>query len=334
MADFKIEKDMNIVKLLTAQAKGERVDSGKAEEFSAQIQTMLSDFNPQNRYMIAQLIGFGVDALTREAPSLAAQIADFKVVGLDDKARFNVPQGRIKAIVHAKGATVPRSRVADKSIILDTVAVSARPSLSVIEVRSGRKNMADLIRSAHYEMALEKNAYIQTVLANAITSYSSPFYATGAGVVQATFDPQLTHFRRLGQTVLIGDHAVMDKVALLTGFVPAGGTDAQFADDIMAQYHINGFIGSYRSARVLPLQNGYKADGVTPILDPAYIYIMPVAGSTDERSLKVVEEGPVMAHEETNIDDLSYDVRLDQFFGAAFIVGNVPNLGVYEDSTL
>lgn len=80
--------------------------------------------------------------------------------------------------------------------------------------------------------------------------------------------------------------------------------------------------------------NGYGADGVTPILDPSFIYILSTGASPDSRPLKVVEEGPVLAHEDTNIDDLSYDVRLDQLFGAAFVLGGTPTLGVYEDSTL
>lgn len=331
--DVKIEKDMNIVKLLTAQAKGERVESDKVEEANQQIQTMLADFNPMNRYMVAQLIGYAVTNLNKVSPSIFDQIADVKRIGMGDKAMFKVPVGTIKAIIHAKGATVPRSRVADKQVLVDTVSVSARPSVNVIEIRSGRKNMADLIRDAQYQMALAKNANIQSIFAAAIDNYSSPFFGQGSGFAAATFDPMLMHFRRLGGVAILGDPAILDKVAVATGFTTASGV-VQFADDIMKDYHATGLLGSYRGAKVIQMLNGYGADGETPILDPAFLYILSTAVSPEARNLKIVEEGDVLAHEDTNIDDLSYDVRLDQFFGAAFIVGDVPTIGVYEDQNL
>lgn len=333
MADFRIEKDMNIVKLLTAQAKGERVESDKMEEVNKQINTMLADFNPTNRYMVAQLIGFTVDELNKTAPNVFDQIADTKRIGMGDKAVFDVNVGAIKAIIHAKGATVPRSKVAAKSVTLDTVSVSARPSLNIIEIMGGRKNMADLIRDAQYQMALKKNAHIQAIFAAAIDNYSSPFYATGTGFVPSTFDPMLMHFRRLGGVALLGDPALLDKVAVATGFTTASGV-VQFSPNQIDQYHANGVLGSYRGASVVQMANGYAANGTTPILDAGYLYILSTGMSPNSRNLKIVEEGSVLAHEETNIDDLSYDVRLDQFFGAAFVVGAVPTIGLYSDTTL
>ena len=333
MADIRIEQDMNIVKLLTAQARNERVESDKAEEVAKQINGMLADFNPTNRYLVAQLIGYAVNDLTQTTPSIFEQIADVKKVGLNDKAAFKAPTGVIKAIIHAKGATVPRSKLADRQIVVDTVALSARPSLNLFEILSGRKNMADMIRDAYVQMALKKNAHIQGVLATAISTYASPFYAAAAGFVPATFDPMLLHFRRLGGVAILGDPAILDRVAAATGFTTAVNT-VQHADEIINQYHKNGSIGAYRGAQVISMLNGYAADGVTPILDPAYLYIMSTGTSPDSRSLKIVEEGGVISNDFTNIDDLSYDVRLDQLFGAAFVVGRTPSLGVYEDNTL
>lgn len=333
MADFRIEKDMNIVKLLTAQAKGESVESDKLEEANKQINLMLADFSPHNRYLIAQLIGFSVTELNKTAPNVFDQIADTKKIGMGDKATFDVNVGIIKAIIQAKGATTPRSKMAAKSVTLDTVSVSARPSLNIIEIMGGRKNMADLIRDAHYQMALKKNAYIQAIFAAAIDNYSSPFYGSGSGFVAATFDPMLMHFRRLGGVALLGDPALLDKVAVATGFTIAT-TTLQFSPNIIDQYHTNGVIGSYRGAKVVQLANGYSADGTTPILDAGYLYILSTGLSPASRNLKVVEEGPVLSNEETNIDDLSYDVRLDQFFGAAFVIGVVPTMGLYSDTSL
>lgn len=277
-------------------------------------------------------MSFGVEGMQREVPTFLTQIADYKTIGEGDKASFDVPVGRIKAVIQAKGATTPRSKVAQKNIIIDTVAVSARPSVNLVELRAGNKNMADLIRMAYTEIEMEKLGYVQKVLNDAISTYSSPFYAQGAGVVNTVLDPMLMHFRRLGGAVMLGDIAVMDQVAALTGFVAT--TNTQFGNSIIEDYHQNGIIGSYRGVRVLPLMNAYDTDGVTPLLDPAYIYIMGVAGNPSQRNLKVVNEGAPFSVDATNIDDLSYDVRIDQHFGAAFVVGHTPTIGVYEDTQI
>jgi hypothetical protein len=69
-------------------------------------------------------------------------------------------------------------------------------------------------------------------------------------------------------------------------------------------------------------------------VDPGLLFILPVGLTPEARNLKIVNEGPVMSFESTNIDDLTYEVRLDQHFGAAVIVGNNPSIRVYEDTTL
>lgn len=51
------------------------------------------------------------------------------------------------------------------------------------------------------------------------------------------------------------------------------------------------------------------------------------------RPLKVVFEGSVQSAESTNIDDLAYEVRLDQYFGAGIVVGKTPCMSVYADSS-
>lgn len=111
-------------------------------------------------------------------------------------------------------------------------------------------------------------------------------------------------------------------------------TDLQFAPGAIDQFHQNGFIGNYKGAGVIALPNAYEEDGITPVLNPQYIYILPVAASADARNLKVVNEGPVVSMPSQNIDDMVYEVRLDQWFGAAFCVGDYPTIGAYKDTTL
>ena len=75
------------------------------------------------------------------------------------------------------------------------------------------------------------------------------------------------------------------------------------------------------------------ADNVTPVIDEKRLYILPSAASADMRPLKVVFEGDVQSTESTNIDDLAYEVRLDQWFGAGIVLGKTPTMSVYKDST-
>lgn len=63
------------------------------------------------------------------------------------------------------------------------------------------------------------------------------------------------------------------------------------------------------------------------------LYILPGGIDSAMRPLKVVFEGDVVAQEATNIDDKSYEVRLDQFFGAAMVYGDRPYISVYTDLT-
>jgi hypothetical protein len=256
-------------------------------------------------------------------------IAEVKNIGYGDKAEFNVRTEYIRAYVQAKASTTPRSMVADKRISVDTVEVSARPAVNIYELRSGRRNMAELIREANIAINNKKVARIQQVLAAAVTSLSAPYYASGSGVVKATFDPLLLYYRRQGGAAILGDIAVLDKLRLLTGFTDS---EVTFSQNIIDTFHRKGAIDGYNGSPVIPLPNAYV--GKEEILDPAYIYIMSVAASPDQRCLKIVNEGDVLFTEATHIDNLLYEVRLDQLFGAAYLLSAYPTLGVYEDTTL
>lgn len=92
------------------------------------------------------------------------QIADVKNVGYGDKPVFHLKTGGIKAYVQAKGATTKRSYVADRAVTLETNEISARPAINIVDLRTGRVNMADLIREANREITNKKLAMVENVL--------------------------------------------------------------------------------------------------------------------------------------------------------------------------
>ena len=245
-------------------------------------------------------------------------VADVKRVGYGEKAAFRTKLEGVTAFIQAKGATPARSKIAHKQVTLDTVAVSARPVINVYELRTGRVQMADLIRDASYEMHVKQIQYIQQVLNAAASSWTAPFYATGSGIVKTALNPQIQHWMRTGAVTLLGDIAIISKLADQTGFTAATSTQ-QFSPSIIDEVIRTGVIGVYYGAKVVNLVNPYLSDNVTPVIDTKRLYILPSAASADMRPLKVLYEGDVQSTESTNIDDLAYEVRLDQWFGAGVV---------------
>ena len=200
--------------------------------------------------------------------------------------------------------------------------------INVYELRTGRVQMADLIRDASYEMHVKQIQYIQQVLNAAASSWTAPFYATGSGIVKTALNPQIQHWMRTGVVTLLGDIAIVSKLADQTGFTAATSTQ-QFSPSIIDEVIRTGVIGVYYGAKVVNLVNPYLSDNVTPVIDTKRLYILPSAASADMRPLKVLYEGDVQSTESTNIDDLAYEVRLDQWFGAGVVTGKTPAMSVY-----
>lgn len=334
---IEIRKDSKIVDVMVAQAKHENVDSNVAAEASNLIKDLASNPTPNNRYQIAQLVGFAVNEIVRPATNFLDMIADVKRVGFNEKAAFKVKQEGIRAYIQAKGATTARSKVANKQVTLDTVAVSARPVINIVELKTGQTQMADLINDAAYQMELKELGYIKSVLNAAATNWTSPFYASGSGVVKATIDNQIRYWNRVsagGGATIIGDIDIVSKLAEQTGFA-ANTTTKQFADSLIEEANRMGYIGIYNGAKVINMINPIvEGTNNTFALDTDKLYILPSGADAAMRPLKVVFEGDIFSQEATNIDDSTYEVRLDQYLGAGIVYGDRPYLSVYEDTTL
>ena len=258
-----------------------------------------------------------------------------KRIGFGGKAQFKVRQEGIRAFIQAKGATTARSKVANKTITLDTLSVSARPVINLVELRTGQTQMSDLIRDAAYQMELAEYGHIQKILDSAAKNWAAPYYGTGTGIVKPTLDEMVRHWSRVSAgaaPVILGDINMTSALADLTGFT-ASTTSKQFADDIMLEQNNAGFIGVYLGAKVVNLINPMIDGTDESVFDHNKLYIMPGNVDASMRPLKVVFEGDVMSVEATNIDDMSYEIRLDQFFNAGVVYGDRPYLSVYEDSS-
>ena len=330
MAIEKIERGMKLMNVLAAQNRGERVDSDKIEQANSIVSELLEDLNPQNCHKIAQIVAFTVEELQNKALDFLGNIADEKNIGYGEKAAFRVRTDGIKAYVQAKGATTARSMVTDHQLLVGTKEIAARPAINIVDLKAGRFNMADLIREANQKITEKKLAIVQSVLHNSIQTYGSPWFAQSVGSFNpALLEAQVVHFRRLGPVTLLGDIAAVGQLDASTGMAINSNPTMAYSGSMLDEHNQNGFIGKWKGADVVGMMNAYDEDGVTPLLDPNWIYIIPGAQSRDMRNLKIVNEGGVNSMASQNIDDRVSEILLYTWFGAAFVVGKNPTSGAH-----
>lgn len=332
---IEIYKDSNIVEVATAAARHERIDSKVREDADKLIKDLASDPNPNNKYQISQLVKFAVNDIVKRDTNWLDIIADTKRVGFGDKAEFDVKLPGVRAFIQAKGATTPRTKDSRKGFTMETISISARPFINIVELQNGLANAADLINSASYQMEVGINKHVQDVLLAAAVNWSAPYYGTGStGVVKATIDPMIIHWiRTTGGAAILGDIAELNKLGPLTGWTSTTNTQ-QYADQLIVEQNANVFLGTYLGAKAIALTNPFMEDGTDNVVfDAKKLYILPTGVDASMRPLKVVFEGDVFSTEATNINDLSWEIRLDQYFNAGIAYGDRPYMGVYADSS-
>lgn len=320
-----------------------KIDEKSAEVAGARkaIQSLAQNPTPANRYEIAQLIGFIVNDIINQKVQYLQLLADTKNVAIGEKAYFKIKKSGVQAYIQAKNGTTERSRIYNAYTSIETKEVSARPYVNLYELAAGKMNFDELINDAADEMEKKMVQNIEATLYAAFGAYNYPFYASGSGFVAATVDPMIRAFRRWGNVTLLGDPVLLQKIADATGFTTTTDTK-QFADTTIVEQNQNGFIGRYKGANVVQLNNpfergslattysqGDEIDGQVLMIE--LLYIIP-AGTVSP--LKVVREGSVESMDAVSIDDNTMDVCLRQYFGSAVIYGDNPYLGVYEDTAL
>jgi len=329
---IEIYKDSNIVEVATAAARHEKIDSKVREDADKLIKDLASDPSPNNKYQISQLVKFAVNDIVKRDTNWLDLIADTKRVGFGDKAEFDVKLPGVRAFIQAKGATTPRTKDSRKGFTMETISVSARPFINIVELQNGLANAADLINSASYQMEVAINRHVQSVLTAAASNWQAPYYGTGSGLVKATLDPMIIHWiRTTGGAAILGDIAELNKLGPLTGWTSTTNTQ-QYADQLIVEQNANVFLGTYLGAKAVSLANPFVEDGTDSVVfDTNKLYILPTGVDASMRPLKVVFEGDVFSTEATNINDLSWEIRLDQYFNAGIAYGDRPYMGVYLD---
>lgn len=331
---IEVKKDSKLITVLAEQCKHKNVNPEDAKQAAEIIAELTKDMSPENLHQIAQVFTYTLNRLQSGELNFLDAVADTKNVGEGDKVFFRVKTGGIKAFYQAKGATTARSYVSERQFTMNTENISTRPAINIVDLRTGRVNMADLIQEANHVISQMKLKKVEQVLHSAISTFTSPFYASGTGIVKSTLDTQLAYFKRLGPVTIIGDIAAVSQLAPLTGMAMNAGTATdqfmQRPDSMVDEYNNNGFIGRYNGCAVVAMQNGFEDDSTTLLLNPDWLYIVVGGVSNDDKNLKILNEGQLSVMESQNIDDQTFEMRFDQGFGCAFINGKLPRCGAYE----
>ena len=322
------------IKILTANVLGTSEKEGYTKDdlmgANEAIRRLAENPNPENRYQIGQIMAYSVqDILEAREAEWLNRIAEVQDIPAGAKAEFKVDLDNIEAFIQAKGATTPRSKMFRKYVPVDTVEVSARPYVNYMELAMGKVDFSKYLTAAANRMEAEKMAYIDSVLTAAAKLMPMNAYASGSGIVKATLDDLIIRMGRLGHVTLLGDAYMVNKVSQLAGF-SSTVTAITASDQMKYDFHRNGYIGFYNGADVVKYTSPLKAGTLDPIINYKWLWLL-VAGQ--ESPLKVVNEGVVTSMDQTNIDDHSYEVCLRQNFGAGFVLGNVPTIGGYEDTS-
>lgn len=338
MENVKIERivrDDNVVKVLVAQSNNEKIDSEVRANWEATIKMLAENPNPHNRYLMAQLIGYAVTDYLQPRTDFLDRIADTKRTAAGDHPVFKAELEGVHAYIQALDATTPRSRMASKNVILDTVAVSARPAVNYSELIRNVANLPKMVVRAGIEMENAMLGYIGNVLDSQYnaTAMATPYYVSGAGVNAQLLDPVVQFWARMGGATILGDIAQTSELAALTGFATVNSpATVQFANGIIEEQNMFGFIGRYKGQDVVTLANPYLAGTDTPALSTKNLYILPRAVDPEMRPLKIHIAGDVVSMEGQNIDDKTWEVRLDQEFGAGIVYGDRPYMSVFHDT--
>lgn len=328
----KVDKDTKLVKILAAQAKNESLDSSVLQRAGNKIAELATNPSPDNVHTLSEVIRYTVNDIIQQQSNFLDRIADVRRIPFGDKASFRVEGEGLFAFIQAKGATTRRSKISSRNLQLETEAVSIRPSLNILEMQYGLIPMTRLITEAAYKMEMAELSHIQNVLYSAASEWSAPYYGEGTGVIAGVLNPMVEHWMRFGGATILGDISMVSQLAELTGFTAA--TNTQWGNGIIEEQNRNGFIGRYKGADVVQLINPYMNGSDNLTIDPNILMIIPNNPDPSYRPLKIVYEGELFSMEHRDIDDLTYDVRMDQYFGAGLAYGTRPNISIYRDTTV
>ena len=158
-------------------------------------------------------------------------------------------------------------------------------------------------------------------LVSAVTSLQSTNKTTQTGFVEAEMDKLLQIADSYGKAEIYCTYEFAATMVPSTGWV---------SDDMRNQKWNNGYLGNYKTHRVIVLPQSFEDETNTKkVLDPSYAWIIPTG--TGEKPIKVAMEGQTIVDEYVN-KDRSREIQVYKKIGVGAKITN--NICVYKNSSL
>jgi len=317
--------------ILASNYRKEAVDTIELNDIYAQVKKYASNPNPANVYELGQLIKYTATDILNSRLNWVPQIADTKNGAEGDKPEFITKYSGVVAKVTAKGATPEVSQIKQKSTVLPTVHISARPKIEYQDLVQRPEMLMEIIEETVIKMENQLAQYIQNSAMAVFSTYTNSNYKTGANIVQATLDGQLQAMQRISpQCSVIGDVAMLSKLSALVGYT------SNPAPSFQEEINNNRFVAVYKQAKVVELTNRFadetSIEDDNLVLRKDLLAVVP-SGNPAIRPIKVFLGGTVQTRNATNFEDGSMETIYFMEVGVG-VIGNQKATAFYKDTTI
>lgn len=305
----------NIMEVAEKLMRGEISD---ASTEVAELEKLLAEMGrtEDGRQELAETVAIYIDKVWPKY-DIAPMIADSKSFRYGEKPEFKMKKKGITAYVIAPNSYVPKSRNTDTSFYMDFESISVRPEAHIAEIEAGRAtSIAELVSDAQEAIGNTIAAKVYTLLGQVYNETATPDHFVAC---TTTLDPvalnesiDMVTYRTGIRPVIIGD-------ALLTGQI----TDfTGYSEVAKEEIRTQGYIGKYRGANIVALPE------ITDEMTGGIIFPKNRLYIVSRKIGYTATYGPSRAGQETNLDDWSWNMRLDRSWG--FVVTDKDGLYVVE----
>lgn len=294
--------DIKIMEIAEQIAKGElSMEDSKVKEAETILRELASSVDGKNE--IAQVIGMYIDRVFNKF-DIAPYLCEYRNFALGDKPEFRLRKKGIKAYWIAPNSTTPKSRNFQETLTMEFETISARPEVYLEEIEAGRiQGFVELVRDTQNAIQDGISAKVFTLLGQFYNLTKNPeFYAQDTTSLTAeTLDDAIdTIFYETGlKPTVIADYMLSQQITKFDGFT----------DEAKEEIRMNGKLGTYRGATIL---------GLPKVLDPVTEQNVVPTNKLFVCSQKIGYAGTYgtsKTGQETNIDNWTWNVRLDKNWG-------------------
>ncbi len=309
----------------TFSFNGEEYSVGAANEvLREQFRLLAGDYNSyrRNKHDIFEIMQEVIDTvLPKRIMENYGQFAEIKTYAQGDKPSFTRKTGRARAkqfITKVGLAGVYEVFKLDKKTFdIETTAYGGAAQIGLEEFLDGSidfNEMIDIILEGLDEAIYKE---IAIALGASVDNLQGANQGTGAGFVEANFDPLLTVVRAYGEPTI---YATLETAAKI---VPS---DAWISDEMRNARNSKGLVGVYKGVKVVVLPQSFTDEtNQEKIIDDSLIYIIPEGANG--KPVKVAIEGSTIVDEYEN-RDRSREIQAYKKFGVALVVDN--DIAVYK----